>query len=79
MDWNKRLLDAPIIGGITKKVASAKVSREAHNIAKHFHQFLQPHVAVNQSLKEEVFKIRHKVYCEELALEEIRENGQETD
>lgn len=79
MNWNKRLLDTPIIGGITKKVASAKVSREAHNISKHFHQFLQPHVAVNQSLKEEVFKIRHKVYCEELALEEIRENGQETD
>jgi N-acyl amino acid synthase of PEP-CTERM/exosortase system len=79
MNWNKRLLETPIIGDITKKIASAKISREANNISAHFHEFLQPHIAVNQSLREEVFKIRHKVYCEELALEEVRENGQETD
>ncbi|PKH85561.1 PEP-CTERM/exosortase system-associated acyltransferase [Colwellia sp. Bg11-28] len=79
MNWNKRLLDTPIIGNITKKIVSAKASREAHNISDHFTQFLQPCVAVSQTLKEEAFKIRHNVYCEELAFEEIRENGQETD
>ena len=79
MNWNKRLLDTPIIGGITKRIISAKASREAHNISDHFTQFLQPYVAIDQLLKEEAFKIRHNVYCEELAFEDVRENGQETD
>ena len=79
MNWNKRLLDAPVIGSITKKIVSAKASREAHSIADHFTQFLQPHIAVDQVLREEAFKIRHNVYCEELAFEDIRDNGQETD
>ena len=79
MNWNKRLLNTPIIGVITKKIVSAKASREAHSISDHFTEFLQPHVALNQELREEAFKIRHNVYCEELAFEDIRENGQETD
>ncbi|WP_057832598.1 PEP-CTERM/exosortase system-associated acyltransferase [Colwellia sp. TT2012] len=79
MNWNQRFLSTPIIANITKKIVSARASREAHSISKHFTQFLQPHVAVDQALKEEAFKIRHNVYCEELAFEEVRENGQETD
>ena len=79
MSWNKRLLDTPVIGDITKKIVSAKASREAHSISDHFTQFLQPYIASNQQLKEEAFKIRHNVYCEELAFEDVRENGQETD
>jgi N-acyl amino acid synthase of PEP-CTERM/exosortase system len=79
MNWNKRILNTPIIGGITKKIGSMKASREAHNIADHFTQFLQPQVADCQELREEAFKIRHNVYCEELAFEEVRSNGQESD
>jgi len=79
MNWNKRLLNTPIIGDITKKIASMKVSHDAYNIAEHFTQFLEPQVAVNDELKEEAFKIRHNVYCEELAFEEIKEEGQEKD
>ncbi len=79
MNWNKRLLSTPVIGDITKRIVSAKASREAHNISDHFTQFLQPYVASDQHLKEEAFKIRHNVYCEELAFEDVRENGQETD
>lgn len=79
MNWNKRLLSTPVIGDITKKIASAKASREAHSISDHFTQFLQPHIAVDQALKEEAFKIRHNVYCEELAFEDVRDDGQETD
>lgn len=79
MNWNKRLLNTPIIGNIAKRIVSAKASKEAHNISDHFTQFLQPQVATNQTLQEEVFKIRHNVYCEELAFEDIREDGQETD
>jgi len=79
MNWNKRLLNTPIIGDITKKIASMKVNHEAYNIAEHFTQFLEPQVAINDALKEEAFKIRHNVYCEELAFEEVKEGGQEKD
>jgi len=79
MNWNKRLLNTPIIGDITKKIASMKVSHDAYNIAEHFTQFLEPQVAVNDALKEEAFRIRHNVYCEELAFEDVKEGGQEKD
>jgi N-acyl amino acid synthase of PEP-CTERM/exosortase system len=79
MNWNKRLLNTPIIGDITKRLVSMKVSHDAYNIAEHFTQFLEPQVAVSNFLKEEAFKIRHNVYCEELAFEEIKEGGQEKD
>ena len=79
MNWNKRLLDTPIIGDITKKIVSMKVSHDAYNIAEHFTQFLEPQVAVNNTLEEEAFRIRHNVYCEELAFEEVKEGGQEKD
>jgi len=79
MNWNKRILNTPIIGDITKKFVSIKASREAHSIADHFTQFLQPQVAVCPELRHEAFKIRHNVYCEELAFEEVRADGQETD
>jgi N-acyl amino acid synthase of PEP-CTERM/exosortase system len=79
MNWNKRLLNTPIIGDITKKIASMKVNHDAYNIAEHFTQFLEPQVAINDSLKEEAFKIRHNVYCEELAFEDVKEGGQEKD
>jgi len=79
MNWNKRLLNTPIIGDITKKLVSMKVNHDAYNIAEHFTQFLDPQVAINDKLKEEAFKIRHNVYCEELAFEDIKEGGQEKD
>lgn len=79
MNWNKRILNTPIIGDITKKIVSIKASREAHSISDHFTQFLQPQIANEPELRAEAFKIRHNVYCEELAFEDVRENGQETD
>jgi len=79
MNWNKRLLNTPIIGDLTKKIVSMKASHEAYNIAEHFTQFLEPQVAVSNALKEEAFKIRHNVYCEELAFEKVKEGGQEKD
>ncbi|GLX82080.1 hypothetical protein theurythT_15320 [Thalassotalea eurytherma] len=79
MNWSKKILNAPIIGDVTKKVASMKANSDAQNIAAHFTQFLQPVFADTPELKEEVFKIRHNVYCEELGFEPIRPNGMETD
>ena len=79
MNWNKKLLNTPVIGDITKKIVSMKVNHDAKNIAEHFTQFLEPQVAINDALKQEVFKIRHKVYCEELAFEEVKDEGLEQD
>lgn len=79
MSWSKKLLNAPIIGDITKRIVSNKASKEAHTISEHFTQFLQPQVAVNSVLRDEVYKIRHNVYCEELAFEEVKAGGKEQD
>lgn len=79
MTWSKRLLNTPLIGNITKKVVSLKANHAAKNIAEHFTRFLQPQIAITDELKAEVFKIRHQVYCEELAFEKEKAERQEYD
>lgn len=79
MSWSKKLLNTPIIGDLTKKVISIKANNAAQNIAEHFTQFLQPQAALTPALQNEVFRIRHNVYCEELAFEDIKEEGLERD
>ncbi|MBA6391062.1 PEP-CTERM/exosortase system-associated acyltransferase [Colwellia sp. BRX10-3] len=79
MNWSKKLLNAPVIGNITKRLASMKVNHDAMNIAVHFTQFLKPEVAVSDELRDEVFRIRHNVYCEELAFEKVKAEGKEQD
>ena len=79
MNWSKKLLDAPVIGGLTKRIASMKINHDAMNIAEHFTQFLQPEFASNDELRDEVFRIRHNVYCEELAFEKVKAEGKEQD
>jgi len=53
--------------------------REANVICSHFTQFFTFNVANTESLEHQAYKIRHQVYCEELAYEPINENGLETD
>jgi N-acyl amino acid synthase of PEP-CTERM/exosortase system len=79
MSFGKLILNSPIIGDIAKKVASLKVNHDAGNIAEHFTKFLKPEYANTDKLREEVFKIRHNVYCEELAFEHQKDNGMEMD
>lgn len=79
MNWSKKLLNTPVIGGITKRIASIKVNHDAMNIAEHFTQFLQPEFASSVELRDEVFRIRHNVYCEELAFEKVKAEGKEQD
>lgn len=79
MSWSKRLLQTPILGDITKRLASIKVDHDAKGIAEHFTQFLEPQVANNDTLRAEVFKIRHNVYCEELGFEQVKSDGMERD
>ena len=79
MSWSKKLLNTPVVGDVTKKIVSMKVNHDAKNIAEHFTQFLTPEVATTPELRDEVFKIRHNVYCEELAFEQVKEEGMEKD
>jgi N-acyl amino acid synthase of PEP-CTERM/exosortase system len=79
MSFGKLILNSPIIGDVAKKVASLKVNHDAGNIAEHFTKFLKPQYASTDTLREEVFKIRHNVYCEELAFENQKDNGMELD
>jgi N-acyl amino acid synthase of PEP-CTERM/exosortase system len=79
MSSNKQLFTQPNITNITKKNTFTDIGNKSNNITKNFTKFLQPCIALNQTLREEAFKIRHDVYCEELAFENIRQNRQETD
>ena len=49
------------------------------SLADNFKQYFEIKFAASTALRQESFKIRHSVYCEELGWEPLRENGMETD
>uniref|UniRef100_A0A486XQU0 PEP-CTERM/exosortase system-associated acyltransferase n=1 Tax=Rheinheimera sp. BAL341 TaxID=1708203 RepID=A0A486XQU0_9GAMM len=49
------------------------------SLAENFDRYFEIKFAGSTSLREESFRIRHAVYCDELGWEPIRENGMETD
>lgn len=75
----KNLADTPIVGGIVKKTISSLASNDAKSISEHFSRYLTPQIATTDELRQEVYKLRHQVYCEELHFEEIKEGYQERD
>lgn len=64
---------------IPKKNAATLASEEAEAIAQHFSNYLQPQIARSDLLKQEVYKLRYQVYCEELHFEETNANHIEQD
>lgn len=77
-----------IISNLTRRVSRSKLGklykgyqqlREAHYISSHFGTYLTPLMANTHELRDEVFKIRHKVYCEELKFEPVAADGLEID
>jgi N-acyl amino acid synthase of PEP-CTERM/exosortase system len=76
---NKKLSASHTIEDISQKIAAMKINDQVDVIDKHFSQFLSPEMANTPALKDEVFKIRHAVYCDELAFESVKENGKEQD
>ncbi|GFD96194.1 hypothetical protein KUL156_27650 [Alteromonas sp. KUL156] len=62
-----------------KLISGYSKLKEANYISSHFSSYLMPVVAHNESIREESFRIRHNVYCEELAFEPVRENSLEMD
>jgi N-acyl amino acid synthase of PEP-CTERM/exosortase system len=68
----------PITSNIT--AASSSIDHEdAMVIARHFSQYLTPEVALSDELQQEVFRLRHKVYCEELHYEDEQPQQLEQD
>ena len=64
---------------VAKKSAAALASEEAENIAKHFSNYLKPQLAWSPQLKQQVYRLRYQVYCEELHFEEINHDHIEQD
>ncbi len=64
---------------IPHKSAATLASNEAEAIAKHFSNYLKPQIARSDVLKQEVYKLRYQVYCEELQFEEANPNHIEHD
>ncbi|WP_062064294.1 PEP-CTERM/exosortase system-associated acyltransferase [Cellvibrio sp. OA-2007] len=62
-----------------KQNAAALASDEAENIAQHFSHYLKPQIAKSDPLKQEVYKLRYQVYCEELHFEETNATHIEQD
>lgn len=73
------LVQLPGLRFVVKKVVAYQANREAINIAHHFDEFLRPVIPREQALREEVHKIRHDVYCQELEFEPVKADGKERD
>lgn len=52
---------------------------ETFNLGNAFKQYFEIVPAFSDALKDEVYRIRHEVYCEDLKFEPTRSNGHETD
>jgi N-acyl amino acid synthase of PEP-CTERM/exosortase system len=64
---------------IKKAWTSLQKVRAANVVCSHFTQYFAFEIADTTELKEQAFKIRHQVYCEELKYEPIQANGFEQD
>src|SRR3954454_11173499 len=53
--------------------------RETANMVNTFKRYFEVVPAYSDALKDEVYRIRHQVYCEDLNFEPSRPDGRETD
>ncbi len=49
------------------------------NLGEGFSKYFRINAALDEDLKDEVFRIRHSVYCEDLQFESMRPDGREID
>jgi N-acyl amino acid synthase of PEP-CTERM/exosortase system len=75
----RKYTDTPLIGPVIKVLINFVVSRKANQISQHFSEYLSPVVASDDTLKQQSYKIRHNVYCEELHFENARDDKMESD
>lgn len=53
--------------------------RETKTVSRHFSKYLRPIVAKTEELRQESYRIRSDVYCDELKFLDAQENGLESD
>lgn len=73
------LASNPLNGTMEKNIATNKTNSDVASIAKHFGLYFQPVLASEKAQQDAALRIRHNVYCEELAFEERQADGKETD
>ncbi len=85
-EWNimsmkhlKTLQSIPVVGGLVNRAISHLASSDASTISKHFSQYLRPQLANTEALRQEVYRLRHEVYCAELKFEPEKDNKIEMD
>jgi N-acyl amino acid synthase of PEP-CTERM/exosortase system len=75
----RKFLDLPFIGPLLEKAMSVTADNEVSQISHHFSKYLRSTIAFSDECKHQSYKIRHKVFCEELKFETIRAQRIETD
>ena len=55
---------------LPRKNTVTLASDDANVIADYFSRYLKPQIANSEAIKQQVYKLRHQVYCEELAYED---------
>ena len=55
------------------------VAPDIPNLGNIFHRYFEVVPALSDPLKDEVYRLRHNVYCEDLEFEPLRSNKRETD
>lgn len=64
---------------MTRLVTVPKILPEIFRLSSTFREYFEIVPALSNALKDEVFKIRHQVYCEDLAFEQQRPDKRESD
>lgn len=55
------------------------IAEVSEDITSHFSHFLRPRISDTKALCQQVFEIRHEVYCSELGFFDTQDSGLETD
>jgi N-acyl amino acid synthase of PEP-CTERM/exosortase system len=69
MNRPKQTVDQADTNKAPRKNATELTSDEANAIADYFSRYLKPQLASSDDVKTQVYRLRHQVYCEELAFE----------
>jgi N-acyl amino acid synthase of PEP-CTERM/exosortase system len=79
MKYFNSLQKMPTVGDLVSQGIGMLANNDAINVSNHFLLYLQPHIADTEALKNQVFRLRHEVYCEELKFEDEKQNKLELD
>lgn len=75
----KKMDSNPLLKNVSKSIQTSLANREVSKIASHFKQFFNTTIATDKATKALSYRIRHDVYCTELAFEPEKPDGLEKD